>query len=131
MDELTRVLISANRRMRAALTAIRDGHQASVDFLAESGTGYDPPLPQSLSEAIRLASTCADMALDGSDSESAETYEFSNLLLRRILLQYGSHDSDCPAEFHASEPGDCNCSWWGVRAKLIADLSPTPTVEEE
>ena len=91
MDDVTRALIDANRRLRRALEAMRDGHQAGIDFLTDLGIAF-VGFPTNLTQAIGLAEAVAQAALDNPGD-----YEFRNTLLRRLLLEHGTHKADCPA----------------------------------
>lgn len=111
MDAVTRALLDTNRKLRTALEAVRDGHQASIAFLAGQEVGV-VRMPESLTEALSLATQVAQVALLPPGRP-----ELRNTLLRRLLLTYGDHRAECPLD-------PCECSWLAVHARIEEDTVP-------
>jgi len=111
MDEVTHVILDDNTMLRAAVTAMRDGYGAGIEFLQRYGhfEGTPPPAPTSLTESLKLASIIADAALAG-----VVMPDLPARLLREMLVRYGGHQSHCPPE-DVDNPNDCGCGWTHIR----------------
>lgn len=114
--EIWNHLLNKNARLTQALTAIRDGHEAGREFLADQNI-VPPENPTSLGESINLAERVADVAL----STTVEGDDLTKNMLRALLLRYGTHQPDCPRTTCPADESACLCAWTHIRQTLGDD----------
>jgi len=115
--EIWNHLLNKNARLTQALTAIRDGHEAGREFLADQNI-VPPEIPTSLGESINLAEQVADVAL----TTTVAADDLDKNMLRALLLRYGTHQPDCIViDMPFTE--ECQCAWTYIRETLGGDPS--------